>query len=77
MSDFPKHRNPRLNIVSENPTHSKDLLVRNVFERSEKTSALCGYELCSLATEGTQVTTLSLRLSKNVFEELRDDKRLA
>ena len=24
--------NPRLNIDSENPTYSKDLLVRNVFE---------------------------------------------
>ena len=43
MSDFPNHSmnslrsdsisyNPRLNIDSENPTYSKDLLVRNVFE---------------------------------------------
>ena len=55
---------------------------------SKKTwSTKCGYDfvaslvealqLCWLATEGTQVTTLSLRLSKNVFEELRDDKRFA
>ena len=49
MSDFPNHSmnslrsnsisyfvawlKPRLNIDSENPTSSKDLLVRNVFER--------------------------------------------
>ena len=45
-------RNPRLNIVSENPTHSKDLLVRNVFEelRDEKTwSMKCGNRLCRFA----------------------------
>ena len=42
------HRNQRLNNDSKDLHSSKDLLVRNVFERSEETSAPCGYELCSL-----------------------------
>ena len=34
--------NPRLNIDSENPTYSKDLLVRNVFENLfEETWSTC------------------------------------
>ena len=36
-------RNPRLNVDSKNLHSSKDLLVRNVFERSEETwSTMCG-----------------------------------
>ena len=37
--------NPRLNIDSENPTYSKDLLVRNVFEETWSTSAVIAKRL--------------------------------
>ena len=46
-------RNQRLNNDSENPTSSKDLFVRNVFEDlSEETcSTKCGARLCRFACE--------------------------
>ena len=56
-------RNQRLNIDSKNLHSSKDLFVRNVFERLAKRHGA-----------RSAVTALPLGLSKNVFEELRDDK---
>ena len=50
-------RNPRLNIDSKNLHYSKDLLVRNVFERLAKRHGA-----------RSAVTALPLGLSKNVFE---------
>ena len=52
--------NPRLNIDSENPTYSKDLLVRNVFEETWSTSAVIAKRL---------LPTGRKNVFENVFEE--------
>ena len=58
---------PRLNIDSKNLHASKDLFVRNVFERSEKTFAPCGN---GYAPKGDQLRVVAETMARPLGHRL-------